>query len=112
MSVKNFFALLSLFAITSGCNWLDKQPPLDVMTAPPYLQSQSQRMQEQLMEMRAFHEKESAEISEDLHIVRNREIERLGATSKELENGHPPQEENGQVFKKRGIMMTGWFKNG
>ena len=91
MDTKRFCVLLLCSTLASGCHMLDNQKSPDVMTAPPYWQSQSQITQDQLSEMRAFHEKESSRISEDIHVFRNREVERLAANSKEMESAKPRQ---------------------
>jgi len=108
MSIKNFFALLLIFVIMPGCHFLDQSSP-HVMTVPPYWQSQHQRMQDQLTDIRAFHEKESAEISEDMYIVRNREMERLEAAGKELEKERFKQEEDKATSSRRSGWQFGWF---
>lgn len=83
MSSKHF-ALLLIFAVSAGCT-LDRQSPPNVTAVPSYWQPQSQHEQSQLAEMRAFHESESAKMSENLHVFRNHEIERLAATGKDAE---------------------------
>ena len=85
MSTKHFFVLLSLFVLTVGCKMQDRQESPNVATAPPYWQSHSQQAQNQLADMRAFHERESAKIAEEMHIFRNREMERLTAAGEELQ---------------------------
>jgi len=105
-----FFALLTLL-LASGCS-LEKQPAPNVAEAPPYWLSQRERSQSQLTELRAFHEKESAEMSEDVHVFRNHEMERLAAAGKELEaesrqqahqKKQPEQQDKGifSFFKKK-----------
>ena len=90
MSIKYLFVLLSAVVITAGCNTLYPQKAPNVTTPPPYWQTQDQlahctTTQRQLAEMRVFHDREIAEMTEGIHIVRNREMERLSATGKELE---------------------------
>jgi len=84
---------------------LDQSSP-DIITVPPYWQSQNQHMQDHLAEMRAFHEKESAEMSEDIYIVRNREMERLEAAGKELEKDRLRQED--KSFRRWGFGWQWW----
>ena len=109
MPAKYLFALLLMFAVMPGCGLLDRHSPPNIVSAPPYLQSENQQMRDQLTEMRIFHEKESAKISEDLHIVRNREMERLGAASKELEKDRLWQEDYEKTLARRS-KWTSWFK--
>jgi|GEM_PF-2293955 len=85
MSKQHFFILPLVLAVTAGCNMLERQSAPNVTTAPPYWQSQSQQAETQLADMRAFHERESAELSDEMHVFRNREIERLAAAGKEME---------------------------
>jgi hypothetical protein len=85
----------------------DRQPPPNIETTPPYWQSQSQ-----LEELRLFHEKETANMarmSEDVHVVRNREMERLEAASKELEREKLWQEDYEKTVEQRANWAS-WFK--
>jgi hypothetical protein len=107
MSSKNLFLLL-MFVVSAGCTMLDRSPP-DIEAAPPYLQSHSQRTQSQLDEMRVFHDKESAKMSEDMYIFRNREMERLVSTGKELEREKLWQEDYEKTLERR-EKWTSWFK--
>jgi len=93
--------------VTTGCNTTQRSSP-NVATIPPYWHSQNQQTHNQVAEMRAFHEKESEKMSEDLHVFRNREMERLEATSKELEKDRHRQhvEKTSEPSGK----WTGWFK--
>ena len=106
MSAKYLFAPLLIFAVSAGCT-MDRTSSPNVMTVPPYLQSQNQLAQTQLAEMRVFHEKETSKMSEDMHIFQNREIERLAATGKELES-RPP--ENPPTTHVQQGKWTNWFK--
>ena len=96
MPTKYLFALLSIVAITAGCNMMDRQSAPSITTPPPYWQSHSQLAGGQLADIRAFHEREAAEMSEGMQVFRNREMERLAATGKELEREEtrkPPQQQ-------------------
>jgi len=84
MSKKHIFVLLLLLVTTAGC-MLDRQQTPSVTTAPPYWQSQNQLAQSQVEDARAFHERESGALSEEMNVFRNREMERLAAAGKELE---------------------------
>ena len=88
---------------------MDRQQQPNVAETPPYLQPQSELAQSQLAEMRAFHEKESAKMAEDLRIIRNGEMERLAATSKELEKNQRRQEDYDRTLDRR-EKQTSWFK--
>ena len=83
MSTKNLFALLSVLVIVVGCKTFDWNRDPSVITPPPYWQTQSQ--QDELAEMRAFHERRSAEMSEGVNVVRNREMERMAVTGREMD---------------------------
>jgi len=85
MSTKHFFVLLLVSVMTAGCNILDRPSVPNVTTPPPYRQSQSQQAQNQLADVRAFHERETAEIADEMYVFRNREMARLTAAGKELE---------------------------
>jgi hypothetical protein len=89
---------------------VERFPSANVATTPPYWQSQNQQSQNQLAEMRAFHEQESAKMTEDMHHFRNHEVERLQAAGKELEREQvtqkasektPVQKEKWSLFKKK-----------
>ena len=108
MSSRYLYILILLFAVSAGCAMLDRKPP-EVATTPPYLQSQSELAQDQLDEMRAFHDKESAKMSEEMHVFRNREIERLAETGKELERDKRWQEDYERTLQRR-EKWTSWFK--
>ena len=102
-----FVVLLWTFAIGAGCNLLDRQPAPNIEATPPYWQSQNQ-----LEDLRSFHEKESAKMSkmsEEVHIVRNREMERLEAAGKELEKDKHWQEDYEKTLERR-EKWTSWFK--
>ena len=104
MSIKHLFILLSVVTITAGCNMMDRQSTPKVATPPPYWQSQSQLEANHLAEMRAFHERKSAEMSEGVHVFRNREMERLTAAGRDLEreregNNHQPAPSRESVAK-------------
>lgn len=106
MPVKHYLFVLSVFAVIAGCNLLDRQPAPNIVTVPPYLHSQSQS---ELEEIRVFHDKESAKILEDIHIVRNHEIERLEAAGKEIERDKLWQEDYKKTVEQR-EKWTSWFK--
>jgi len=100
MSTKHFFVLLLCFTsasvLTSGCKMQDHQRSPNVATAPPYWQSHSQQAQSQLDDMRAFHKKESAEMTEEMNVFRNREMERLTTAGEE-----PRREQNKEMNEVR-----------
>ena len=109
---KYSFVLLLMLAASAGCHTLDRQPPPNVTAAPPYWQSQSQRQlaESQLNEMRTFHEKESAKLSEDVHVFRNHEMARLENAGKELEKDKLWQEDYEKTVERR-KKWTSWFKS-
>jgi hypothetical protein len=108
MSPKCHFLLL-LFVVSAGCTILDRRPP-NLESAPPYWQPESQRVvQNQLEEMRVFHDKESAKMSEDIHVFRNREMERLAKAGKELEKDKLWQEDYEKTIERR-EKWASWFK--
>ena len=112
MSIRYLFILFLLFAVSAGCTILDRRPPA-VATAPPYLQSQNELAQDQFDEMRAFHDKESAKMAEEMHVFRNREIERLAVAGKELEKDQRWQEDYEKTLQRRekwNWSFSGWFK--
>ena len=103
---KSLFVLLFVFAV-GGCHLLDHQPSPNIETTPPYWQPQSQ-----LEELRAFHDRESVkmqQMSNEVHIVRNREMERLEAAGKELEKEKEWQDDYEKTVERR-EKWTGWFK--
>ena len=103
---KSLFVLLFVFA-AGGCHLLDRQPPPNIEATPPYWQPQSQ-----LEGLRTFHEKESVkmqQMSNEVHIVRNREMERLEAAGKELEREKQWQYDYEKTVERR-EKWTGWFK--
>jgi hypothetical protein len=92
-----------------GCTVLDRHPP-NVESAPPYWQPESQRaVQNQLEEMRVFHDKESAKMSEEVHVFRNKEMDRLASAGKELEKDKLWQEDYEKTLERR-EKWTSWFK--
>ena len=105
MSIKYLLIPLLMFALSAGCT-RDRVPPPDIAKVPPYWQSQSQLEQNQLQEMRTFHEKESAKMSEELLVFRNGKTERLAATGKELKN----EQEDSKKPADRSAKWTSWFK--
>jgi len=108
MSSKYHFVLLLTLVLSAGCNILDRSSP-NVATTPPYWQPQGQHTQSQFDEMRAFHDKESAKMSEDMHVFRNREMERLAKAGKELEIEKYQQEDYEKTLERR-ERWTSWFK--
>lgn len=109
MPTKHFFALLLIFAMSAGCNLMDRQTPPNVAETPPYLQPRSEQTQSQLAEMRVFHEKDFAKMSDDMHVARNREMERLGSAGKELAKDQLWQEDYEKTLERR-AKWTSWFK--
>jgi len=109
---KYFFALLLMSLVSSGCNMMARQSSPNVTKAPPYWQSEGQRQlaDRQLEEMRAFHEKESAKIADDMHVFRNHEMERLENAGKELERDKLWQEDYDKTLENR-KKWTSWFKS-
>lgn len=108
MSAKKFLFVLLLIVIPmSGCNMLeDRQPPPVVETVPPYWQPQGE-----MEELQAFHEKESAKRvaeSEEVHIVHNREMERLEAAGEELKKEELWQEDYEKTIERR-EKWFGWM---
>lgn len=86
-----FITLFGL-AVSAGCQMMEQhRSPEVITTAPPYWQSPNQLAQSQMAEMRVFHEKEAALMSEEMLLFRNHEIERLEAASKGLEKSRPRQ---------------------
>ena len=113
MSIKCLSISLLILVMTAGCHMLDQQSPPDVRTAPPYWQSQHQLAKSQLAEMHAFHDKESAQISEDINRFHNHEIERLQAAGKELEKDKPQQKnevKTQEPGEKGQSEKWNWFK--
>ena len=110
--VKYFFVLLLVSTVSAGCNMLDRQATPNVTTPPPYWQSESERQlsESQLAEMRAFHEKESAKIADDMRVFRNHEMERLESAGKELEKDKQWQESYEKTLEQR-KKWTSWFKS-
>ena len=88
---------------------LDWQKASNLAEAPPYLQPQDQLVQNQLEEMRAFHEKESAKMLEDVRVFRNGEMERLALAGKALEKERRCQEDYEKTLERR-AKWTSWFK--
>ena len=109
MSIKHLFVLLPMLAVLPGCNLMERQSSPNVTQTPPYLQPRSELAHSQLEEMRAFHEKESARISEDLRSAHIREMERLDATGKELEKDKFWQENHEKTLKQSEQRIS-WFK--
>jgi len=109
---KYFFFLLLMFSVSAGCTMLDRNQPPNVTTAPPYWQSESQRQlaDRQLGEMRAFHEKESVKMTDDMHVFRNHEMERLESVGEELKKDKLWQEDYEKTVEKR-KKWTSWFKS-
>ena len=109
MPTKYLFTLLLIFAVSAGCNLLDRQGPPNVAETPPYLQPRNELAQSQLAEMRAFHEKESAQMSEGMRATHNQEMARLEAAGKELEKDKRWQEDYEKTQERREKWTT-WFK--
>ena len=108
MPTKHLFTLLITIAVSAGCNLIDRQQPPNVSETPPYLLPQSEFTRSQLEDMRAFHEKESAKMSEDIRVARNREMERLAAVGKELDRDKHWQEDYEKTQERR-AKWTSWF---
>lgn len=104
---KNLFLLLSFVVLLAGCNLLaDRQPPPNVEKVPPYWQSKNE-----LDALRSFHDSESDRMtteSKEVHIVRNREMERLEAAGKELKEEQLWQEDYEKTIARR-EKWFGWF---
>jgi len=109
MSTKHIITLSLVLVVLAGCNLMDRQTPPNIAETPPYLQPRSELAQSQLAEMRAFHEKESAKMSEDIRVARNREMERLEAAGKELEQERLWKEDYEKTQERRS-KWTSWFK--
>jgi hypothetical protein len=115
MATKNylFAPLLVLSVLTAGCNLMEQQTPPNVAETPPYLQPRSELAQSQLAEMRAFHDKESAQMTEEMRVIRNREIERLETAGKEIEQEKIWQDDYEKTLEqreKRSNWIANWFK--
>ena len=112
MSTNHFFALLLVFTVSAGCSVVDRQSSSTVAETPPYLQPRSELAQSQLADMRAFHERDTAKMTEDLRAAHNREMGAFGTAGKELERDKRPPEDFGrtppQPEKRTG--WTSWFK--
>jgi len=108
MSSKHLFSLLLMIIVSAGCGILDRSSP-NVAALPPYWQPQGQAAPSQFDEMRAFHDKESAKMSEDMHVFRNREMERFATAGKELETDKRQQGSNETTVERQGT-WTSWFK--
>jgi len=109
MPIKYLFTLLSVLALSAGCNLMDRPQPPNIAETPPYWQPRSELANSQLAEMRAFHERESAKISEDMRVARNREMDRLAAAGKELERNQRWQEDYEKTQERRANWMS-WFR--
>ena len=105
MPIKYLSIPLLILAVSAGCT-RDRLASMDIAETPPYWQSQSQLTQNQLEEMRTFHENESAKMSEELYVFRNGKMEHLAATGKELKN----EQENSKKPAYRNSKWTSWFK--
>ena len=103
MPTRKYCLAFLLPLVITGCSFLERQQTPNIATTPPYWQSQSQ-----LAEMRAFHEKESAKMSEEVHIVRNREMERLETAGRELEKEQRWQESYERTVERR-ERWGNWF---
>jgi hypothetical protein len=109
MSVRYLFIPFLIFAVSAAGCTRDRLSSADVAVVPPYWQSQSQLAQSQFEEMRKFHEKESAKMSEDIHTFRNSKTERLAATGKEMKNDQQ-QQENRPKPPALTKTWASWFK--
>jgi len=111
MSIKHLFTLLLVAALSAGCNLMDGHQPPNIAETPPYWQPRSElaKGQGQLAEMRALHEKESAKISEEMRVARNREMGRLAAAGQELERNQRWQEGYEKTQERR-ASWTSWFR--
>jgi len=107
MCSKHLYIPLLTLVLAAGCT-LDSQQRTSVTPPPPYWQSQNQQMRDQLSEMRVFHEKESEKMSDDLHVFRNYEIERLEAAGKQLQREQVAKQVPEQTPAKR--EKWSWFK--
>ena len=107
LTEKHLFILLLVLITMAGCGLLERQPAPNIETTPPYWQPQSQ-----MDELRSFHESESAkmsQMSDEVHVVRNREMERLEAAGKELDKEKRWQEDYEQTVERR-EKWASWFK--
>ena len=106
MPVRKYFCALLVPIMMVGCAFLEQRPAPNIANTPPYWQPQNQ-----LAELRAFHEKESAKMSDEMHVVRNREMERLEAAAKDLEREQRWQESYEKTVERR-EKWGSWFKRG
>jgi len=89
---------------------MDQQQSPNIAETPPYWQPRSELVHsQQLAEMRAFHERESAKISEDMRVARNREMDRLATAGKALERDQRWQEDYEKTQERRANWMS-WFR--
>ena len=109
MPTKHLFILVLTSALLSGCNLMDRQKTPNIAETPPYWQPQSELARQHLADVRAFHERESAQMSEDIRVARNREMDRLQAARKELEKDQLWQEDYEKTLERR-EKWTNWFK--
>ena len=107
MLSSRYFLILLLIFISAGCS-LERNVSLDVTSAPPYWQPQSQLAKTQLEEMSVFHDNEATKMSEDILVFRNSELERLAATGKEMKNEDIQRES--PKTPERDTKWTTWFK--
>lgn len=111
-TITRFLFVCAVSAASAGCGLMTPRAAPRIEEAPPYLQTHHQTAAQphsQLSEIHAYHDKESAQMSRDVLIVRNREMEQLERAGAEIEKDQHWQEDYKKTIEKR-ERWTNWFK--
>jgi hypothetical protein len=92
--------------LLSGCSLLQKEPHPNIENTPPYYQSEKS-----LSEARMYHNDSVKGMAENVHIVRNREMEELEKANKMAEKDELWEQDYQKTMERR-AKWSGWFKKG
>ncbi|MDR0522686.1 MAG: hypothetical protein LBH00_12670 [Planctomycetaceae bacterium] len=110
-AITKYILILSVPVISAGCGLIEHRAAPNIEAPPPYLQPHQSAYEPQspLSDIRAYHDKNSAQMLQEVHIVRNSEMERLETAGAELEKEQRWQDDYKKTAEKR-ERWTRWFK--
>lgn len=102
-----FVSLVVLCQLSIGCNLFESRKKPVIEEAPPYYQA------DELSRMRSFHEKDRENTANQVHIVRNKELEKLNREIEEQKKDKEWEEDYQRTLERR-EKLSFWkkFKSG
>ncbi|GHT21738.1 hypothetical protein FACS189419_03090 [Planctomycetales bacterium] len=105
--MTRFVIFILLLVLVTGCSLLEKRERLpNLESTPPYYQKS-----DPLADAQVYHDKNVQSMAEGVHVVRNREMERLEAAGK-IEKEDKEWEEDYKKTMERRAKWARFFKKG